>query len=383
MNRDRIIRLFFSFGMIMVFFYAFSISSKAETITSEDERILKATQTAKDSLNGFGLKSDINSDFYYANYDRLDVVSPFIIFMVDRDDQDEIYEFPVYDKETKEIVFIAEVFSVDGEVDYLCEFSSGFTTILNNLKYIEHPKDIYVYKIGMNVYFEYNNTVYNEQFEIVDASKQKNKFFSISEEEKRQAIMQRTNEMMPAKFEVVEEDEAKDAIMHGILTLYNPRLQYGYGMCWACAVATVYNYLYTASITGFDVCNAMNIGYNTGGTITNEKDALNHYGVVYNVMRYANTTNSNLYMKYSMVTNNINSSYPVILNGYSNYGNHAVTIYGYTGTEYSSNNISIFDSSYSTVSSGKRTFTWSNGYFVSNGTTFYKLSTLSKYSSPN
>lgn len=63
--------------------------------------------------------------------------------------------------------------------------------------------------------------------------------------------------------------------------------QYGYDMCWASAAATVINYKKTITVTPYEICNRLGIGYDDAGNIYDEQEALSLYGVSYGKIRFS------------------------------------------------------------------------------------------------
>jgi hypothetical protein len=59
--------------------------------------------------------------------------------------------------------------------------------------------------------------------------------------------------------------------------LYNSQGQGAFGRCWAASMATILNYLNGTDITAANVCDAMNIGYNTGASIDVAMNAMALY----------------------------------------------------------------------------------------------------------
>ncbi|SEG19401.1 hypothetical protein SAMN04487934_11018 [Eubacterium ruminantium] len=376
-------------ALLLVIFIIFGLSvNNTVYAESDNNNLTKREQEAKDEaykqLDIFRDTLSPDNDFYYANFENLVISDPFIIYIANQDAQDEIYYFPVYDKTTNKTIYVIDVFSVASRDDFICEFSLAYNNVIDQCSYIDNPKNVIVYRIGYSVYFETNSTVYNDGgFPAVmndSYSEKEYSFINKSFEDKRSLVRERVNSMAPHVSQELTDEEKVNALMNGVLTLYHPQYQYGYGMCWACAVATTCNYINSTTITGFNVCDAMNIGYNAGGSIINEKDALNYYGISYNCMRYAYTSGGSLSpISYSCITNNIDSYYPVILNGSSNSGNHAVTIRGYNGSGGASYNIMYFDSSYNNIYAAQKNCTYNNQYFESQGVLYDFLSTLSKY----
>ena len=193
-------------------------------------------------------KNKPKTEYYYANVDDLRLADPFIIYIANQNSQDEIYEFPVYDIQTGKIIYIIDVFSVEDRDGFMCELSLGYVDELNDLDYLIHPDDVLIYRIGRTVCFEYDGNVYayDKKVDWTDwvMSDEEIGFVQGTKETRKKLIHNRIEKgMLPASFPELSVNDTENALMNGNLTLYNPRLQYGYAMCWACAVATVYNYL--------------------------------------------------------------------------------------------------------------------------------------------
>lgn len=94
-----------------------------------------------------------------------------------------------------------------------------------------------------------------------------------------------------------------------------------HGMCWAASVASIVNYKLGENITAADVCNLMNIGYDTGANGNTASLALNIYGV----SSYAVGSP----ISFQQVTSYINNNKPVYMRSTSNIGNHATVINGW------------------------------------------------------
>lgn len=237
------------------------LSVKAEEdANGHNNRVESAREYAEGEIYKFLSSLDPNSEFYYANGSDLTLADPYIIYMAGQDTQDEAYSFPVYDKKTGKVIYVADVFSAAQKDGFMCSFGMAYSELFDRLDYINHPENVIVYRIGYSVFYEKRDQVFDDNGNTitvnVDMSEKEKAFVQLSFEEKKEAVNNRLTQMAPAKPVTLSEEEAMQAKMRGYLTLYNPRFQYNYGMCWACAVATTYNYLYTASITGFDVCNA-------------------------------------------------------------------------------------------------------------------------------
>ena len=154
-----------------------------------------AEQVAKDSIVRF-LGNSENGEFYYENYERLDLADPYIIYIPENDTQDEIYIYPVYDTETKKLLYQVEVFSGKSK-EYTCSF--GFADdVLNELNYLERANDILIYRIGRVVYFELDGKIYNgagvEIVSTIDGTEKEKEFLALFREGKKAAIQKRKAE---------------------------------------------------------------------------------------------------------------------------------------------------------------------------------------------
>lgn len=96
------------------------------------------------------------------------------------------------------------------------------------------------------------------------------------------------------------------------------------GLCWAASVATIVNYKKNSmlyGVTARNVADRMEIGYNTGATLTQTRNALASYGLSY--------TASSSKLSWSKVKSNILADKPFIIGLSSQYGGHMITGYGY------------------------------------------------------
>ena len=97
------------------------------------EREQEAKEEAYKQLYIFKETLSPDNDFYYSDFDNLEISDPFIIYIANQDTQDEVYYFPVYDNETHKIIYVINVFSVDQRSDFICEFSLAYNDVLNQL----------------------------------------------------------------------------------------------------------------------------------------------------------------------------------------------------------------------------------------------------------
>lgn len=124
--------------------------------------------------------------------------------------------------------------------------------------------------------------------------------------------------------------------------------QGNYGLCWACTVGTITNFMTGRNLTGKNVADMMGIGYDDGANINQICTALGRYGLSFKV--YNNR------LPFNQVKNNINADKPfgICLSTYN--AGHAITGYGYS---YNTANTS-------TNASTNLVYAWdSNGYQIS------------------
>lgn len=298
------------------------------------------------------------------------VKEPFVIYHVGEDQQDKVYYYPITDNDGV-IQLMVEAIIIDDVAE--CNLSDNLVDLMNQIDYEE--EDIIVYRQDNCIFVETPSESLNAYY-FYNEPKQRLMYTVESEwnttfEEKKATIENATDNM--TEFEPIGDiDEFLNIRMGGSLSLTNPMGQYGYGMCWASSVATVHNYLTNTVITGFEVCNRMGIGYDAGGTIYDEQDALAKYNITYNSIRGSALT-------WSQLTGNIDASKPIIANGSSSGTiGHAVTIYGYSGTSSSLSNVKIWNSNANNGTGGYSTFNYSSGYFTdASGTAYTWGSSLS------
>lgn len=96
-------------------------------------------------------------------------------------------------------------------------------------------------------------------------------------------------------------------------------------MCWAASVATIVRYRNNnTTLTATNVCDAMNIGYDEGGSVSDAAEALNNYNVKYYIQNYQSS--------WDQVVDSINNQYPIHMSCATSDGSyrHAVTLMGYS-----------------------------------------------------
>ncbi len=181
------------------------------------------------------------------------------------------------------IVAVLAAIESDEGISFQC--SQGIASILNQIGY---DKGTIIYQIGNEVYSENyigeKTLLYTVSEDILPNIN--SGFNNLTFEEKSTEISKQIELFKPLSYDRINKNIDFDLIKYKtILSLHNPMGRYGYGMCWAASAATVINYRKLLTITPFEICNHLNIGYNSGGTIYNEQAALLYYNVSYNIIK--------------------------------------------------------------------------------------------------
>lgn len=304
----------------------------------------------------------------------LTICNPYIILMLDQTKQDEIYYYPIADKNTEQILFVIGIIgTVNG---YTYEVNENLVDLLNKADYVHNLCIVYKNQGEISVQNE-NQEIFRSEQQFASSERaiiqQEKSYIEINFTEKIKLLNERANDLV--KFSPVEwasEEEQHNAILKGSLTLYVPVGQYSYGMCWASTAATIINYVQKKSVSGMEICTVLGIGFNDGGTLLNLGDALSRYGVSYGIAYYS--------LSWAGLTKNIDASKPIAIAGYTGGGTiigHAVTIYGY-----GSSSVAYFwDPAMNNGNGGYNNFVvgTTNKIFTSNGTTYEWTGTVSYY----
>ncbi len=299
------------------------------------------------------------------------LAEPYIVYHVDESIQDCVYYFPIVDESVNKVVYLLEAIYADGT--YTVNALDHMVDELNMIDYANNECIVYLLNGCIYIENEYEIVCANENMKVENCElvslMADDMFTSTAFSEKKQLVSERMNELVEFDTTDIEYDNTIDKTKnYGSLSLYNPQYQHGYGMCWACAVATVQNYINQRVVTGFEVCTRMSIEYDEGGDVYDEQEALAKYNVNYDVITKSGLT-------WSKIVTNINAGYPIIANGINTYGGgHAVTIYGYTGSSYSSGTVYIWNSA---LTNGYAQL--SNSQFTDGGGTAYDWATALSY----
>lgn len=306
---------------------------------------------------------------------KLSIGDPYIVFRPN-EIQDEVYYYPIINKNEGRILFIVGI--IGTENGYTYEINDNMVNDLNKADYVNG--NCVIYKYGDGIYVENRKEeIFNGSYKDVVANQEDITFGNLSFENKVSKINEKVKELKKASPKIWKsEEELLESKLKGSLSLRIPMGQYGYNMCWASSVATIVNYIQTyQTVTPFDVCNRMGIGFNTGGNVYDVNSALNAYNVYYGMIRSSS-------LGWYELKDNINGNKPICL-GASNQNNpyapnHAVTIYGYSGTSGSTNNVLIWDSALNSGNGGYNTFSYNGNSFTSaNGIAYVWDRTVSYY----
>ncbi len=363
-------------GFVLIVFCLSIFLNTGITVYAGDSETWKSELTYKDVIpleadnyvvSNFeeiiDISSEYMSDFNISDEKELTLGTPYCVVNLGVRIQDEIYYYPVVADD--EIVFIISVIGTDAGYTYSVQ--TALVDELNQVDYINNPAVIYVCNKCIYVETEYSENVYDYS----ELTSQEIDFVNLPFEEKFLFAQNNAKYFIPYKTDNDNNDYIS-AKLKTTLTLYKPMGQYGYAMCWASAAATIINYLNHTAVTGFQVCNRVGIGYNDGGTIYDAQDGLSAYGINYKL--YANA------LTWSSIVSNISSGKPIFAGLSSNsYGDHAVTIYGYSGTTTSNKKIYVWDSALNSDNGGYSYMNSSYNYAGASGITYQWNRTLSYY----
>ncbi|MBD5156993.1 MAG: hypothetical protein HDT13_05105 [Butyrivibrio sp.] len=259
---------------------------------------------------------------------------PYIVYRFS-EYQDEIYYYPlILDGKTEAILGI-----IGTDQGYTHEIARGgeMQSLLNKLDYSDNECIFYV--IGNELYCEIANIeetcltaplMYGTDCTL---SGDEILFLSESFEEKQRIIVEKVS-----SFKSVDTQNFSECISENIrygamktVALYKQQSQYAYEMCWACVVATIINTLNHTSYTGYDICNRMGIGFDTGAEIEEMKTAFSYYAV-----NYKKTNDA---LSWDKIKQNIDSGYPIAMLMVPYYvtpgiNGHSVTLYGYDSSNH-------------------------------------------------
>lgn len=265
--------------------------------------------------------------------------NPFVIYNTDTDTQDAIYYFPIIAQQ-KVIIIMNVINTTRG---WSLSLSQDMVDELNDIGYANHPQNYIFYIENEKVIAEQSTN----KLELLKMSLQEKGNSTKHKDFDKKSFTDKVNYIkntMNSQFVRVDtttsdnDGNVKDDIdgyspsfstntsTSKICSLYSSQGQQNYGRCWAASIATILNYLNGTSITAANVCDRMNIGYDTGASISTAMNAM----ASYTTPSYTNLIYSQA--SFSNVKTNIGAKKPMYLSTVktsdSNSG-HAVVLYGY------------------------------------------------------
>lgn len=285
----------------------------------------------------------------------------------------------VYNVDSQETFFLYPVY-LDGELRYVAHVSeSGDISVTSNLEAIKaieqlREENVLLY-VDNGVYYatskkgttelcdegyvihddkySFDNKSYAEKLDVMDDQGATFETFEVKEDAfattgKTIGMNDSTNGWWDWWWWGDDDDEDQGETITKKCAITNFLRQGNYGLCWACTVGTITNFMTGRNLTGKNVADMMGIGYDDGATIDEIKTALGRYGLSFTVY--------NKKLPFSQIKNNINADKPfgICLSTYN--AGHAITGYGYSyNTANTSSNAST-----------NLVYAWdSNGYQIS------------------
>lgn len=260
----------------------------------------------------------------------------FVICDLDQECQDEIYYYPILDKDENIIAILGVIGTIEG---WTYTITTEYVQELNN---IPHTNNLFVFESDDSVVVETSDKTYN----IVGHCNPRLAKVKFKINKNREKIIRKTienfkksnpnnncdaDDQYTPKFSESENNRK-------ICALNNPVYQGNTNLCWAASVATIVNYRLGKNINHLDVASKMGIN-NKGATPGVAQSALYAYGVAYNNLNL----DSSAKMNWNNVVLNISHKYPIYVSAKSSNSGHAVTVFGYRTvslTDY----VSIWDS---------------------------------------
>ena len=332
------------------------------------------------------ITSDLDFGIDTSDYQNWVLGTPFTIFSMDINKKANCstYYFPVLDKE--DIVLMICVTKTNDE--FSASISTDLSAQLNELRLQLNDSDssqYIVYTSGGALFADKEG----KSVKLADtyiASHSKDNFSEKTYKDKLNDIEnQYNNELITTN--IYEQNSDISESSNSIKYSYTPTVtitnytdytdgmlntsavglvsQENHNMCWAACVANTVRYLQgNTTLTAYNVCDKMGIGYDSAGA-----DLGQTYQALasYNVMNYYT---KGYQISFANVTTNINNKYPVIMGATSSAGGHMTSLIGYkdyhTGSDYiyfynpgtGGIVLSVFNTSGTTFSYGGYTFKW-------------------------
>ncbi len=311
---------------------------------------------------------------------RLELGKPFVIYTLDREEQEESVYYPLVDEEKEKIRAVITVVNTTEGWQYT--ISEDWAEKLNDADYLN--KDYLFYQKEGNI-----TAQSGDRKVILNGDAVKDVFDDKSISVKEKTIKKKIKKWR--KLDIKRSKKSGKGIGYGYspsmsqhsggyycFNLYKAQGQGRFNTCWAAAAATTINYRRGTKYTTADIVNSLGLSDQPGYGIKVINRAINEHGLNY---KYIETVPNS-----KILINSIKKKWPVVIGGYSDikiYGKkdgHAVTIIGYrilNGKKY----YMLWDSALndgkggtSTVLQGKSNIVFSSGgiNFATNAASYYR-----------
>lgn len=311
---------------------------------------------------------------------RLELGKPFVIYTLDRDEQEESIYYPLVDEENRIIKAVVTVVNTTEGWQYT--ISEDWAEKLNGADYLN--QDYLFYQNEGNI-----TAQSKDRKTIINGGSVKDDFDDKSINVKEKTIKKKMKKWR--KLDIKRSKKSGKGIGYGYsptmsqhsggyycFNLHKAQGQGKFYTCWAAAAATTINYRRGTNYSTIDIVESLGLTDQTGYGIKVINRTINEHGLNY---KYIETVPSS-----KILINSIKKKWPVVIGGYSDikiYGKkdgHAVTVIGYrilNGKKY----YMLWDSALndgkggtSTVLQGKSNIVFSSGgiNFATNAASYYR-----------
>ncbi len=335
--KKKVTCILFSIGLVLQYILspAFTINAQQEGKELdykkfvEEELSKKATQYLKGEMETIRqllitCENDFDVDKDVA--ERLQLGTPFIIYNVEQNNQEDSFYYPLVDIKNNNIIAILSL--VNTTTGWTYTINKDWAKELSDCNYLN--KDYLFYQSEDNFIAEsdsecvvlggedsgsdFKDIAYNDKKRIIAKSMKNRRKLDVKEERKNRKIKYGYSPAI-----------RKESGGYYYCKLYNAKGQ-GPGknpLCWAASAATAINYRKGTNYDAGDILVALNYANNDGRDIDVINEALTTYGLNYKYIRYT--------PKRGVIRKSIEKKYPVIIAGKNSYigAGHAVTVYGY------------------------------------------------------
>lgn len=336
---------------------SFAEGEKIYTNSPEDFSEHVSYSVQKEALGNYAYMTEYameNAGEDNINGRQLRLGEPFYIFSEDSEKQEQIYYYPVLNEEDKFIYVLTVICTDKG-----CQLSldDQMAEQLNEINYFN--VDYIFYRLGENITAENQKSK-----QCISGYEYESSLDNLTFEEKYEIYMETADSLCLVDTDIscvddaslvacgytptfdIERNEVKN--MEFRCKLYNAQGQGNYNLCWAACAATVINYIQGSDISAKEIASIMGISFDSGGTLSDEEDALHRYNIYYNAFGQT--------LSFETIRRNIFDKKPVILFCYASGRalGHAVTIVGFRSRLNIDNYITIWNSA---LNSGQGGFT--------------------------